>query len=185
MILDLFSNWNLIRVSGFLAYFLLTLSIMAGLMQKISSFKNQKQLMMERHKISGWIGMLTIVFHGTLLLVDHYVPYKISELIIPFAAENEPFLSGIGTISFYLFLIVMATSDFFMKKLGFKLWKKLHFLVIPAWVFMILHGIFIGTDSDQVWAIFIYCLGIVFVTTLLIIRYFEGKLKAVHSKSAN
>ncbi|MED3662859.1 ferric reductase-like transmembrane domain-containing protein [Ureibacillus sp. FSL K6-8385] len=183
--MDVFTNWNLIRASGFLAYFLLTLSIMAGGMQKLSDFQNHKPLLMELHKISGWTGVLTVVFHGTLLLVDKYVPYNIVELLIPFAAENEPFHSGIGTLSFYLFLIVMATSDFFMKKLGFQLWKKLHFLVFPAWVFMTLHGIFIGTDSGQVWAIFIYCASIVLITALLVMRILEGKVKAVNSHKAS
>ncbi|QBK24475.1 ferric reductase-like transmembrane domain-containing protein [Ureibacillus thermophilus] len=185
MILDVFSNWNLIRTAGFLAYFLLTISIMAGLMQKISSFQNQKQLLMEIHKISGWIGTLNVIFHAILLLFDQYVPYQIWEIMIPFVAKNEPFFSGIGTISFYLFLIVMLTSDFFLKKLGFKLWKKLHFLVIPAWVLMILHGIFIGTDSEEIWAIIIYSAGIVLITTLLMMRYFESKVKVVHRKNAN
>lgn len=185
MNLDILSNWNLIRASGFLSYFLLTLSIMAGLMQKLSSFQNQKQLLMELHKTSGWTGVLTVVFHGTLLLVDHYVPYQIWEILIPFSSKNDPVYTGIGTISFYLFVIVMATSDFFMKKLGFQLWKKLHFLVFPSWFFMTLHGILIGTDSNKVWAISIYCGGIVLISILLIFRYFEGKTKALHSNKAS
>lgn len=184
MNLEILSNLNLIRASGFLAYFLLTLSIMAGVMQKLSSFQHQKSLLMEMHKFSGWTGTLTVVFHATLLLVDHYVPYQIWEILIPFTAKNEPLYSALGTISFYFFFIVMATSDFFVKKLGFKLWKKIHFLMIPAWVFMSLHGILIGTDSNQLWAILIYSAGIVLISALLVIRYIEGKMKAVSSKKA-
>lgn len=182
--MDLFSNWNLVRVSGFLAYLLLTISIAAGLLPKIPSFQKQKQLMMELHKFSGWTGVLTVIFHATLLLQNHYVPYEVEELLIPFEADYAPVLSGIGTIALYLFLVVMATSDFFMKKLGFGRWKKLHLLVIPAWVLSVLHSIFIGTDSNEPWAIFIYVAGIVLIVTLLIFRYF-GQTSTIKHKNAN
>lgn len=180
----MFSNWNLIRASGFLAYFLLTLSIVAGIMQKLSSFRHQEPLLKAMHDFSGWIGTLTVVFHAILLLFNHYVPYQIREILIPFAAKNDPLYSALGTISFYFFFIVMATSDFFMQKLGFKLWKKIHFLVIPAWVFMMIHSILSGTDSNQPWAIFIYSAGIILVGALLVIRYIDGKTKAVSSNKA-
>ena len=156
MSFDLLSNWNLIRTSGFLSYFLFTFSIAAGLMSRLFIFQKQKQLMLELHKISGWTGMLTVVFHATLLLVDPYVPYQIWGILIPFSSEYAPVFSALGTISFYLFLLTLATSDFFIKTLGRTLWKKIHFLVIPAWILMVLHGILIGTDSAQTWAAFIY-----------------------------
>lgn len=182
MILEIFSNWNLIRTSGFLAYFLLTFSIAAGLMQKMPPFQNQKHLIMELHNISGWTAVLTVVFHGVLLLVNQYVPYEIEELFIPFTADHAPVFSALGTISFYLFLMVMATSDFFMQKMRPRLWKKIHLLVIPAWVLAILHGVFIGTDSDQLWAIASYCGGIMLITILLIFRFFEWRLESTNRK---
>lgn len=171
MSFDWLSNWNLVRASGFLAYILLSLSIAAGLIRRVPSFQKQKSLFMELHKTSGWTGVLTVVFHATLLLLNHYVPYKIEDLLIPFEADNAPGLSALGTISFYLFFIVMFTSEFFMKKLGHKLWLNIHLLVIPAWVLSVLHGVFIGTDSNEPWAIFIYVIGIVIVVALIIYRY--------------
>ncbi|WP_342431508.1 iron reductase [Neobacillus sp. FSL H8-0543] len=119
------------------------------------------------HKISGWTGMLTVVFHAVLLLMDQYVPYQIREIFIPFLAKNDPVFSALGTISYYLFLLTLATSDFFIKTLGRALWKRIHFLVIPAWILMILHGILIGTDSAQPWAASVYGGGIILVMILM------------------
>lgn len=173
------------RASGFLAYFLLTLSIMAGFMQRLSVFQNRQQLLMELHKTSGWTGVLTTVFHAVLPLVNHYVPYEIEDILIPFEADNDPIFSGLGTISLYMFLLVMATSDFLMKRLGQKLWKNIHWLVIPAWILMILHSIFMGTDSNQSWATFLYGGGIICILTLLIFRLFESRFRATNSKNVN
>ena len=171
MNLDLLSTWNLIRTSGFLAYFLFTISIAAGMMNSFSIFRKQKPMLMELHKTSGWIGLLSVVFHVTLLLKDEYVPYQIKELFIPFSAQHAPLFSALGTISFYLFFITLATSDFFMKKLGRKLWKKIHFLVIPAWIFMVIHGILIGTDSGQPWAVIVYGGGVSLIAGLSAFRF--------------
>ena len=91
--------------------------------------------------------------------------------------------SAIGTISFYLFLIVIATSDFLMKKLGRNLWGKIHILVIPAWILMVLHGVFIGTDSNQPWAAFLYGGGVFLVITLMSFRHLEGRFNAIAPKN--
>lgn len=181
MSFDWLSNWNLIRTSGFLSYFLFTFSIVAGLMNRLFIFQKQKQLMLELHKISGWTGMLTVVFHATLLLVDTYVSYPIWGILIPFSAEYAQVFSALGTISFYLFLLTLATSDFFIKTLGRSLWKRIHFLVIPAWILMILHGILIGTDSAQPWAAFVYGGGIILVIILLAFRHLESRLETTNN----
>ncbi|MFB6469469.1 ferric reductase-like transmembrane domain-containing protein [Cytobacillus sp. Hz8] len=185
MLSETFSNWNLIRVSGFLAFFLFTLSIAAGLIGRFSALKKNKPFMLELHQASGWIGFLAVVFHGLLLLNDHYAPYTWKELFIPLLSKNEPFLSGLGTISFYLFFFTIFTSDFLMKSLGKPLWKKIHFLILPAWVLMLLHGILIGTDSKEPWASGLYGGSIILISILLILRFLDNPLKKNKTQSSN
>lgn len=173
------SNWTFIRLSGFLAYFLFTYAISAGIMSRFSLFQKNKAFLYEMHQLSGWSGLLAVIFHVALLWRDRFVPYGLPEIFVPFSSENAPLESGIGTIAFYLFLMVIASSDFLMKKLGRKLWGKIHILVIPAWILMVLHGTLIGTDSNQPWAAFIYGGGVFLVILLLIFRHWEGRLKPV------
>ena len=156
MFLEYFSTWNLIRVSGFLSYFLLTASLAFGFLQAFSSFKNRKADFLLIHQTSGWIGLLVILFHMMMLFFDQYVHYPILSILLPFYSENEPFSSGLGTISFYLFLVVIASSDFFMRILGRAPWRKVHFLAIPAWILMAIHGVMIGTAPPETWASAIY-----------------------------
>lgn len=183
MSLDLISSWNFIRLSGFLAYFLFTFSLVAGLMGRMTIMQKKKPLTLALHQSSGWAGFLTILFHMILLWKDQYVTYSLLELFLPFSARTAPILSALGTISFYLFLIIMATSDFFMKILGRNIWKRIHFLVIPAWVLMVFHGILIGTDSHQPWAAFLYGGGVILIITMLALRYIEMQLKPIGKKS--
>lgn len=177
MLSEYFSTWNLIRTSGFLAYFLFTFSISAGLMGRLSAFEKKKPLMMELHKVSGWTGLLTTIFHMTILSLDRYSPYEWKEILIPFISQKEPISSAFGTISFYLFIIIIGVSDFLRKHLGVRIWKKIHFAVIPAWILMLIHGTMIGTDSDLPWASSMYTGSTILVITLIILRYLEGKIK--------
>ncbi|MGJ7912759.1 ferric reductase-like transmembrane domain-containing protein [Neobacillus sp. LXY-1] len=180
---DYLSTWTLIRASGFLAYYLLTLSLGIGLLSTISIMKKKKGILIQLHQFSGWTGFLTIIFHILLLWRDSYAPYSLAELFVPFGAKNEPLLSGLGTLSFYLFLIVLGSGDFFMKKLG-KLWKRMHMLVFPAWLLMCIHGMVIGTDSSEPWALLIYTIGISFILVLGFLRIVDKKIlkQAANSK---
>jgi methionine sulfoxide reductase heme-binding subunit len=173
---EYFSNWTLIRASGFLAFYFMTLSLSLGLIGSFSIMKRKKATLGSLHQTSGWYGLLTILFHILLVWQDDFVPYSLLQLLIPFYAKNEPINSGLGTLSFYLFLLVIVSSDFLIKKLGLKNWKKLHLAVMPAWLFMVLHGIAIGTDSSEPWAIILYAVGMAIVLLLIVLRYLEAKL---------
>jgi methionine sulfoxide reductase heme-binding subunit len=174
MVNEYLSTWNLIRVSGFLSYFLLTVSLAFGFLQSFSRLKKKKGEFLLIHQNSGWIGLLVIVFHMMLLFLDQYVHYPILSILVPFSSENESFYSGLGTISFYLFLMIIGSSDFFMKKLGRVVWKKVHLLAIPAWILMAIHGIMIGTDSSEGWAQLIYIVTISIIMILGVARGMES-----------
>lgn len=177
MSIALISNWNLIRLSGFLAYFLFTFAISIGLMSRYTIFQRNKPFLIELHQTSGWAGLLTVIFHITLLWRDNYISYTLGELFLPFSSDYAPFMSALGTISFYLIFITTVTSDFFMKRLGRKIWGKIHLLVLPAWLLMVIHGVFIGTDSKQTWAAFLYGGGVFLICTFVCFRKFEQHLQ--------
>lgn len=169
-----FSVWTFIRLSGLLGFFFLTLSLIFGLLSSLSIMKKNKALLTTLHQTSGWYGLLTVIFHIILIWRDQYVPYSFVEIIVPFLAQNKPVFSGIGTLSFYLFFIVIGSSDFFIKRLGLKNWKRIHLAVIPAWVLMTVHGLLIGTDSSRPWAFLLYCCTSSLILILLFLRYTES-----------
>jgi methionine sulfoxide reductase heme-binding subunit len=175
---EYFSTWNMIRVSGLLSYFLLTVSLIFGFLQSFSALRKSKSDFQLIHQQSGWIGLLSLLFHLIMTFMDQYVDYSALSILVPFYSANEPFYSGLGTISFYIFLIIIATSDFFMKKLGRTIWKKIHLLSIPAWILMAVHGIMMGTDTKAMWA-----QGLYFGTAAIIIIL--GSAKMMESVTTN
>lgn len=174
---EIFTNWNLIRVSGMLAFFWLTISIIFGMLSTFSMLKPKKSYLFTIHQSSGWGGLLTIVFHMIVLWQDQFVKYSLWEILVPFSAKNEPVFSAFGTIAFYLFLLVIFSSDFWMKKLGKKWWKMVHLSVLPAWLFMLLHGMLLGTDSGTTLANVIYIASITIMSSILLLRVFDYKIQ--------
>ena len=166
-ILGIFSTWNMIRLSGFLALFFVTFSIGFGMMSKISWLKKKKALSHFIHLSSAWGSVLSLVFHLSLLLVDTYQPFTLKELLVPFTANYASLAAGLGTLAFYFIITVYLTSKFGMKKLKHKTWKRIHWLGIPAWIFALVHGVMIGTDTATSWGITYYL--VCFFSILLIV----------------
>nr|WP_295970185.1 ferric reductase-like transmembrane domain-containing protein [uncultured Bacillus sp.] len=169
---ELLTIWNLIRLSGLLAYLLLTISVICGMASSFPFLKKKKGDLLAIHQSSGWAGFLTILFHLIFLWQDDYVDYTIREILIPFADQEYTFASAMGIVSFYLFFIVLFSSDFMLKRLGKARWKWVHYTVFPAWILMTLHGILIGTDSSELWVKLFYISSICLIIILFQIRLF-------------
>ncbi|GIN93890.1 ferric reductase-like transmembrane domain-containing protein [Siminovitchia terrae] len=174
---EVFNTWVLIRLFGLLSYLFFTLSVSFGMLGQFRSLKAKKALLFQIHLSSAWAGMMTVLVHVLLLLIDSYQPYELDELLIPFSASYSPILSGIGTIAFLMSLSVIFTSDTMVKVLGRPLWKKIHILVFPAWLGMVIHGLFLGTDSSNIAVYWFYIISIFIVLVILLSTMMQQKKK--------
>ncbi|MBD8007526.1 ferric reductase-like transmembrane domain-containing protein [Bacillus norwichensis] len=176
-IFEVFNTWVLIRLFGLLSYLFFTLSVSFGMLGQFRSLKAKKTLLFQLHLSSAWAGMMAVLVHMLMLLIDSYQPYELIELLIPFTASYSPILSGVGTIAFLLTLSVIFTSDTMVKLLGRPLWKKIHILVFPAWLGMVIHGLFLGTDSSNSAVYWFYISSIFIVVVILLSAMMQQRKK--------
>ncbi|WP_042349869.1 ferric reductase-like transmembrane domain-containing protein [Bacillus massiliigorillae] len=146
MIFNIVGTWEMIRAAGIVSYMLFWFGACAGILYSEKVFMKKRAMLFMLHQSSGWFAFLFALLHGGLLLIDTYMPYGFTELLIPFTAKNETTLSGFGTIAFICLFIVLISSDL-MRKLSKKVWKAVHLLTIPTFIMMSIHGFFIGADS--------------------------------------
>lgn len=165
--LQLFDAWHLIRLFGWLAYFFFSMSLVFGMLSRMEAFKKKRGLFSAIHMSSSWAGLFSTLVHILILLIDAYQPYTIIEIFVPFAAKYETFASALGTIAFFIIVLVLFTSDVLMSKMKRSTWKFIHLMVFPAWALMLLHGVIMGTDSGTWWATGVYA-----VTGAIIIGLF-------------
>lgn len=168
--LDALNIWSTTRAAGITSYLFLFLSTAAGIIVSLKMLNGHaKSVLLTLHQSSGWFGFLFGVIHGSVLLFDTYVGYSPSELLIPFTAYSQPVLTGLGTLSFYIAFILIISSDF-VKKLGRKIWRTIHFLAFPGYFMGLLHGLLIGSDSQYPWAQIMYICTASLVVMLTVFR---------------
>lgn len=150
------STWSVIKASGFTSLLFIAISLIFGIFAySMTHAPKRKAVMIIIHQASGWISLWSGLLHAVVLTIDTYEPFSIKAILLPFSASYEPFASGLGTLSFFLLLIVILTSDY-MKRVGKIIWKNLHYLSYMSMLLAIIHGFLIGSDSDEPWAFFMY-----------------------------
>jgi methionine sulfoxide reductase heme-binding subunit len=156
-------DWYIVRASALIGFLLLYVSILVGTISCLPGIRKYF-LRLRSLNLHCWISLQALFFaliHGISLLFHKFIPFGWKDVFIPFHSSFEPVLVGLGTIGFYLMLILVATS-YARKYISQKLWRTVHFLNIALYAFSIIHALYLGTDlkSGMLREIFIWANGI-------------------------
>jgi sulfoxide reductase heme-binding subunit YedZ len=144
--------WLLARASGMTAYFVLTLSVLAGLVLKSRPFARLKApTTTEVHRTLALTGLGALVLHGTSLVLDSTVKVTPAALVVPGLVSYRPPAVAVGVIAAWLFALVTA-SFWVRKRIGMRAWRRLHWLTFALFALATIHGVAAGTDTSQPWA---------------------------------
>lgn len=175
--------WYMARIGGIIAYLLLWLSVVWGLLMSTKISKTMApQLVYGLHEFLALLALGFMGLHSLVLLGDSYFDFTIFNLAIPFTAPYEPLWTGIGTITFYLSLVLTA-SFYVRKRIGQKVWRALHYLTFLAYALALGHAVMAGSDSDTSLMTFIYLLTGLSVLFLTYYRLFTLKLKSTRKEA--
>ena len=88
-----------------------------------------------------------ILIHPLILLLDKATKFFILDVLIPFHSGYQTIWTALGMISLYLVIVVIITTQKFIKKrLGFRIWKNIHLISYGTALLMCLHGIFLDPE---------------------------------------
>jgi predicted ferric reductase len=93
------------------------------------------------HNWTAYVVLLLIVLHPVVLLLSASTHFGWRDVLLPINSPVQPAINTVGAAGLYGLLIVIVTS-FFRLRMARPLWKKLHFLVFPAFVLMFIHSMF-------------------------------------------
>ncbi|MBI3731869.1 MAG: ferric reductase-like transmembrane domain-containing protein [Chloroflexi bacterium] len=140
--------WYVTRAAGLMAYFLLWLSTAWGIAVSSKLFDplQPRAWTYELHQFLSLLAIGFIVLHVVVLLGDHYLPFSLAEILVPFAAPYRPLWVGLGVIGLYLTLLVTIT--FYIRRwIGARAFRAIHYFSFIAYLMVTVHGWFAGTDS--------------------------------------
>jgi len=177
--------WFLSRGTAFVSYGLLWLSMALGLAitNRMARIWPGGPAAYEIHEYSSLVGLAFGLFHGLILMGDQYIHYTLPQVLIPFASQNyRPFWVGLGQSSLYL-LISVTISFYARKKFAPRTWRLIHYLSFLAFLSVLVHGLMSGTDTENLWAQYLYWISGGSLLFLLIYRLiFNIKLPAQRNR---
>jgi methionine sulfoxide reductase heme-binding subunit len=149
--------WLLARSTGIVAYVLLTLSVLAGLLVKARPFGMaiKPALAVHIHRTLAVLSITALAGHGLALVLDHTVDIGPLALLVPGTAPYRPFWTGLGVIAGELMLLVYVSFGL-RRRIGVRNWRRLHWTTYGAFAAATAHGVMAGTDSGSSWALAMY-----------------------------
>ena len=140
--------WYMARAGGIIAYLLMWLSVVWGLLLSTKTTARMISLPLAYglHEFVSIMAVIFAVLHSVVLLGDNYINFNILHLVFPFTAPYEPVWTGLGTVGFYL-MTAMTASFYVRKQIGQKVWRKLHHLTFLTFGLVMTHGLMAGTDT--------------------------------------
>ncbi|MGG1516972.1 ferric reductase [Paenibacillus oryzisoli] len=174
--------WQFIRSFGIVSYLFLTIGICLGISYSMPILPGTwKKHMYKLHNFFTLAGTGIGLLHGIITVIDTYMPYTWSEVLIPFTSKSHPVLNGFGTLSGYLMLLVIFTTDL-RNKLKKSVWFVLHLMAYPAFFMAFIHGYYLGTDTNHPAVHTMYLVTIAAVLSVSVLRGFvRGKVSSPKS----
>jgi predicted ferric reductase len=141
--------WYLSRSTAVVAYLLIWLSMLFGLLitTRLSRAWPGGPAAVDMHRFTALLGIGFGALHALLLLGDHYIGYGPVQLLVPFAGQSyRPVAVSLGQFGLYLGL-VLSLSFFVRRRIGYRAWRLIHLGSFVFFFMSTLHGLTAGTDA--------------------------------------
>jgi Predicted ferric reductase len=164
--------WFLSRGSAIAAYWLLWLSVGLGISMtnKLAKVWPGIPPTFEIHQFTSLLGLGFALFHGLILMGDHYMNFSLVQVLVPFSTQSyRPGWVGIGQASFYIWAVIVA-SFYLRKRIKGKNWRLLHYIGYACFMGVMVHSIFSGTDAPTAWFHYLYLFSGVWLLLLVVYR---------------
>jgi sulfoxide reductase heme-binding subunit YedZ len=102
------------------------------------------------HEATALVALLAIAAHGLLLLGDTYLRPGLVGILIPFATPVSAFWTGLGIVAGWL-AAILGLSFYARKRIGARLWRRLHRWTLAVYVLGVAHTLGSGTDAGSWW----------------------------------
>jgi methionine sulfoxide reductase heme-binding subunit len=156
--------WYVTRATGLVSLVLLTVSVILGLLVagRLTSERWPRFLTLGLHRNVSLLVLVFLTLHIGATVLDSYTSISLAAAFIPFASGYKPLWLSLGAIALDL-LIALVVTSLVRGRLGYRAWRRLHWLAYACWPVAVAHGLGIGTDRSVTWviALTLACVGCV------------------------
>lgn len=140
--------WFLARSTGFVAWGLLTASVIWGLLlsTRLTRGRPTPAWLTDLHRFLGGAAVIFTALHVGGLVADSYTHFGVTDLVVPLASAWKPGPVAFGVVAVYLLLSVELTS-LLMRRMPRRWWKAIHISSFGLFWIATLHLVTAGTDA--------------------------------------
>jgi methionine sulfoxide reductase heme-binding subunit len=149
--------WMTARATGIVAFLLLTLQVVLGL---VLSHPTNRSTWNLSKRIFPWhdhlwvFVMAFLIVHVVSLVIDPKSGVSLGGALVPGLSEYRSSPVAIGTFALYAFIVTAVTARW-TKLLPRGAWLLLHRLALLIFVMAWMHGVLAGTDSSTLQPLYI------------------------------
>ena len=164
--------WYAARASGVAAYVVLSIVVCLGLTLggKAQNRRWPRFSVEDVHRFGGLLVGSLIGVHVLAIAADSYLPFSLTQLLVPFTSAYRPLWTGLGIAAAEL-LLALAITNHYRKRMPYRFWRKAHYVNFAVWAFASLHGLMAGTDRGAAWLAILYGVSVASVLMLLVWRF--------------
>jgi methionine sulfoxide reductase heme-binding subunit len=85
-------------------------------------------------------------------VIDTYTSIRLQDAVVPFLSSYKRVWVGFGALAFDAMIALGITSGL-RQRIGYRLWRAIHWAGYLSWPCAIVHGLGAGTDSSQAWVV--------------------------------
>jgi len=144
--------WYVTRSSAILAWILMTLAVVWGVLLSTRIFRkvDDPSHLQDLHRYLGGLSLLMVGVHIVSLMLDGWLHFTPLEALVPGQAAYRTIPVALGIGAFYL-LVVVYGSSLLRNRLPPRFWKGLHYSNYGAVILIGFHAGLTGTDAGHWW----------------------------------
>ena len=177
--------WIASRSAGIVALLAITASVILGLLMAngLPRRKGATRVLVSLHESTALAALIAIAIHGITLLGDPWMHATLWKISVPFSIGYRPLWTSLGIIAGWI-AAALGLSYYARKRIGTRLWRKLHRATVVAWALGIAHTIGAGTDASEPWLQATMLTGSVVIVFLFLRRTVPGDPKREAARRA-
>jgi len=170
-------DWYAARAAGIVAYILLTsvVCVGIGLAGRVRLPGWPRFAVEDVHRFGGLLVGAFLTLHIATVAIDSFLPFSLTQLIVPLAAGYRPIWVALGIVAAEL-LIALAITNHYRRRIPYRWWRTTHYLNFVVWTAATLHGLGSGTDRGAWWMQALYAISVASVLMLLARRVGRPRL---------
>jgi hypothetical protein len=146
--------WFASRGTGVVCLLLLTASVVLGVITTVRfETLNWPRFVLEgMHRNVSLLILVFIALHVITTVVDGFVKIGYLDAVVPFHSPYRTLWLGLGTVAFDL-VLALAITSVVRARLGYRVWRAVHWAGYACWPIALMHGLGTGSDSRQGWMV--------------------------------